>query len=49
MCRRMQLLGVAAIGFGLGLLAARLFESAFSCGFVGVAFLTVGIVVLQKK
>lgn len=49
MCRRNQLLGAFLIGVGLGLLAARLFESVFFCGLVGVGFLAVGIMVMQKK
>lgn len=49
MCRRNQLLGVAMMGFGLGLLAARLFESGFFCGFVGTALLVLGVLVVQKK
>lgn len=49
MCRRNQLLGVGAMGVGLGMLAACLFESLFFCGFVGVGILIVGVVVVQKK
>lgn len=49
MCRKNMLLGVGLMGFGLGLLAAGLFESAFFCGFVGVAVLIVGVMILQKK
>lgn len=49
MCRRNQLLGIGAMGFGLGLLTAGLFESAFFCGFVGVCMLVAGIVLAQKK
>lgn len=49
MCRRNQLLGIGLMGFGVGLLAARLFESEFFCGCVGVAALVVGVMVMQKK
>lgn len=49
MCRRNQLLGVGIIGFGLGLLAAGLFESVFFCGLVGVSVIVVGVVVFQKN
>lgn len=49
MCRRNQMLGIGLIGFGLGLLAASLFESVFFCGFVGVSICVVGIVVVQRK
>lgn len=49
MCRRNQLIGVAAVGFGLGLLAAGLFESAFFCGFLGIGAIVVGVIVMQKK
>lgn len=49
MCRRNKLLGVGLMGFGAGLLAAGLFESVFFCGFVGVAVLIVGVMVVQKK
>lgn len=49
MCRKNQLLAVGAMGFGLGLLAAQLFESEFFCGFVGVAMLALGILLAQKK
>lgn len=49
MCRRNQLLGIGLFGFGLGLLAAGLFESVFFCGCVGVGFLLVGVIVIQKK
>ena len=49
MCRRNQLWGVAAMAFGLGVLMASLFESAFFCGCVGVVAIVVGIGVLQKK
>lgn len=49
MCRRNQLLGVALAAFGLGLLVAGFFESAFFCGCVGIGSIVVGIVFLQKK
>ncbi len=49
MCRRNQLLGVALAAFGLGLLAASLFESVLFCGCCGLGCVFVGIIVLQKK
>ncbi len=49
MCRKNQLLGIATAAFGLGLLVASCFESAFLCGCVGIAAIVVGIVILQKK
>lgn len=49
MCRRKQLCGVALMAFGLGLLAAGLFESVLFCGCLGFGGIVVGVVVLQKK
>lgn len=49
MCRQNQLLGVGAMGWGLGMLTACLFESTFFCGVVGLAILVGGVVLLQKK
>ncbi len=49
MCKRNQLLGVAMVSFGLGLLAASLFESGLFCGFVAVASIVAGITVIQKR
>lgn len=49
MCRRNQLLGIFALGFGMGLLFARLFESGFFCGCVGVGLIVAGLLLLQKK
>lgn len=49
MCRRNQLLGVALMAFGLGLLAAGFFESVFFCGCLGLGVMVVGVVILQKK
>ena len=49
MCRRNQLLGIALIAFGLGLLVAGFFESVFFCGCIGVGIIVAGVVVAQKK
>ena len=49
MCRRNQLLGIFALGFGLGMLFAGLFESGFFCGCVGLCLMVGGILILQKK
>ncbi len=49
MCRRDQLLGVAMVAFGVGLLAAALFESGIFCTCVAVGAIAVGIGLLQKK
>lgn len=49
MCRKNQLLAVALLFFGLGLLTACFFESAFFCGCIGFGLMCFGIVVLQKK
>ena len=49
MCRRNQLLGVALMAFGLGLLMATFFESGLFCGCLGFGDAAVGIVVLQKR
>lgn len=49
MCRRNQLLGVAAAGIGIGLLLACCFESGFFCCCVGVGLIIAGVLILQKK
>ena len=49
MCRRNQLLGVALIAFGLGLLVATFFESGLFCGCMGFAVVAIGVVVTRKK
>jgi hypothetical protein len=49
MCRRNQLIGIFALGFGLGMLFAGLFESGFFCGCVGVGLMAGGLLILQKK
>jgi hypothetical protein len=49
MCRRNQLFGIFALGFGLGMLFAGLFESGFFCGCVGVGLMAGGLLILQKK
>ena len=48
-CRKNQLLGVALMAFGLGLLLATFFESGLFCGCLGFGVAAVGIVVLQKR
>lgn len=49
MFRRNQLLGVALVAFGLGLLMATFFESGLFCGCLGFGFVAAGIVVVKKK
>ena len=49
MCRRNQLLGVAALAFGLGLLVCSWFESGFVRICFGVGLAAMGILFLQKK
>lgn len=49
MCRRNQLLGIFAAGFGMGLLLACLFESGFFCCCVGIGLVVTGVFLLQKK
>lgn len=49
MCRKNQLLGAVAVGFGLGLLVATCFESMFFCGCVGVVLLAVGGLFILRK
>lgn len=49
MCRRNQLLAVALMAFGAGMLSATFFESGLFCGCLGVGIVAVGIVVVQKK
>lgn len=48
MCRRNRLLGMALLGFGLGMLVAGLFESAFFCGCVGFGAICGGFGMLRK-
>jgi hypothetical protein len=49
MCRRNQLLGIAAIALGAGLLICCWFESEFVRNCVGYGLIAAGIFVLQKK
>ena len=49
MCRRKQLCAVALLAFGVGMLVAGIFESAFFCGCVGFLAIVAGVVVWQKK
>lgn len=49
MCRKNQLLGVAALAFGLGLLMCGWFESGFLRICFGVGLVVTGVVLLQKK
>ena len=49
MCRRNQLLGIAALAFGVGLLVCCWFESGFVRNCLGVGLVAVGILLLQKK
>lgn len=49
MCRRNQLLGVAAMAFGVGLMVGGHLATGFWCGFAGFIFLAVGISLCAKK
>lgn len=49
LCRRNQLLGIAALAFGAGLLICCWFDSEFVRTCVGVALIAAGIFILQKK
>lgn len=49
MCRRNQLLGIALLAFGLGLLVCCWFESGFVRNCLGIGLLAAGILFLQKK
>ncbi len=49
MCRRNQLLGLAALAFGLGLLVGCWFESEFIRNCWGVVLIVAGIFIVQKK
>ncbi len=49
MCRKNQLLGVALIAFGLGLLVGCWWESEFARNCCGIGLLAGGILLLQKK
>lgn len=49
MCRKNQLIAVAAAAFGLGLLVATCFESMFLCGCIGVVLIAIGVFFWGKK
>ena len=49
MCRKNQLMGVAALAFGAGLLLCCWFESEFMRTCLAVALIGWGIFLLQKK
>ena len=49
MCRKNQLLGIAALGLGAGLLLCFWFESEFIRCCVGVLLIASGFFLLQKK
>lgn len=49
MCRRNQLLGIAALAFGAGLLVCCWFDSGFVRNCVGIGLIAAGIFLLQKK
>ena len=49
MCRRNQLLGVAAVGVGIGMLLACFFESGFFCCCAGIGLVITGVLVLPKR
>ena len=49
MCRKNQLLGIAALAFGLGLLVCGWFESGFVRICFGIGLVAVGVFLLQKK
>lgn len=48
MCRRNQLLGVFAMGLGVGLLAACWISSPFGCACVGIVAIIGGACLLQR-
>jgi hypothetical protein len=49
MCRKNQLFGIFAVGFGLGLLLAICFESMFFCGCLGAILLAVGCFLFLRR
>ena len=49
MCRKNRLWGFLMLGFGLGLLFGRCFESVLICLFCGVGIITVGCGLLRKN
>lgn len=49
MCRKNQLLGFAAIAFGLGMLVGGHISSGFWCTCVGIVVIAVGLTFFQKK
>lgn len=49
MCRKTQVLCIAAAAFGLGLLVSLLFNSSFLCGCLGLICLLSVFFLLTKK
>lgn len=49
MCRRNQLLSIALLAFGLGLLIGCWMESVFARNCLGLGLIAAGIILLQKK
>ena len=49
LCRKNQLLGMAALAFGAGLLVCCWFESEWRRTCLGIALVAWGIFTLQKK
>ncbi len=49
MCRKHQIMGIAAGCFGLGLITAVFCESMLFCGCLGLVLVAAGLWLLQKK
>lgn len=49
MCRKNQLLGFAAIAFGIGILVGSHIASGFWCSCIGIVVIVVGLTFFQKK
>ncbi|MBQ9844076.1 MAG: hypothetical protein IJO31_07990 [Oscillospiraceae bacterium] len=49
MCRKNQMWGRCAIGFGLGLLTGCSMESGFWCCALGIGVIIAGFVCMQRK
>lgn len=49
MCRRNQLMGIAALAFGAGLVVCCWFESEFVRTCLGIGLIAAGVFCLQKK
>ena len=49
MCRKNQLLGIAVLAFGLGLMVACWMASEFVRNCLGFLLIGLGVLILQKK